>query len=103
MNHKSRYQNIIWCSLGFFILLVLMAVFHENGILNAFHFEQEQHKVKQGNEDLRKLNEKLRLEIAALKSDSYEIEKLAREKLNLIKPGDQVYYIVKTKNSLPPS
>ena len=89
-------------SLGFFLLLVLMAVFHENGILNAYRLEQEQLKMKNENEILRAMNEKFRLEIDALKSDPYEIEKIAREKLNLIKPGDQVYYIVQTKNPLTP-
>ena len=89
-------------SLGFFLLLVLMAVFHENGILNAYRLEQEQLKMKHENKILRARNEKFRLEIDALKSDPYEIEKIAREKLNLIKPGDQVYYIVQTKNSLVP-
>ncbi len=89
-------------SLGFFLLLVLMAVFHENGILNAYRLEQEQLKMKNENEILRARNEKFRLEIDALKSDPYEIEKIAREKLNLIKPGDQVYYIVQTKNPLTP-
>ncbi len=89
-------------SLGFFLLLVLMAVFHENGILNAYRLEQEQLKMKNENEILRARNEKFRLEIDALKSDPYEIEKIARERLNLIKPGDRVYYIVQTKNPLTP-
>ena len=89
-------------SLGFFLLLVLMAVFHENGILNAYRLEQEQLKMKHENKILRARNEKFRLEIDVLKSDPYEIEKIAREKLNLIKPGDQVYYIVQTKNPLVP-
>ena len=43
------------------------------------------------------------LEISDLKSDPYAIEKIAREKLNLTKPGDRVYHIVKTKKSLLPS
>ena len=89
-------------SLGFFLLLIFMAVFHENGILNAYRLEQEQLKMKNENEILRARNEKFRLEIDALKSDPYEIEKIAREKLNLIKPGDQVYYIVQAKNPLTP-
>ncbi len=89
-------------SLGFFLLLVLMVVFHENGILNAYRLEQEPLKMKNENEILRARNEKFRLEIDALKSDPYEIEKIAREKLNLIKPGDQVYYIVQKKNPLTP-
>ena len=101
MPKHSRYHKIFLLSLGFFLLLVLMAVFHENGILNAYQLEQKQFEIKQENENLMKKNKKLRLEIAGLKSDPYEIEKIAREKLNLIKPGDQVYHIVQTKKSLP--
>ena len=101
MPKHSRYHKIFLLSLGFFLLLVLMAIFHENGILNAYQLEQEQFEIKQENENLRNKNEKLRLEIAGLKSDPYEIEKIAREKLNLIKPGDQVYHIVQTQKSLP--
>ena len=101
MTENSQYQKILLLSLGFFLLLVLMAVFHENGILNAYRLEQEQLKMKHENESLRAKNDKFRLEINALKSDPYEIEKIARERLNLIKPGDQVYYIVQTKNPHP--
>ena len=97
MADNSRYQKIFLLSLGFFLLLVMMAIFHENGILNAYQLEQEQIKLKSENENLRIRNEKLRLEIAGLKSDPYEIEKIAREKLNLIKPGDRVYHIVRTQ------
>jgi len=53
MTESSRYQKILLLSLGFFLLLVLMAVFHENGILNAYRFEQEQLKMKHENENLR--------------------------------------------------
>ena len=104
MPKRSRYHKIFLLSLSFFLLLVLMAIFHENGILNAYQLEQDQFEIKQENENLRNKNEKLRLEIAGLKSDPYEIEKIAREKLNLIKPGDQVYHIVPTQkyfSSLP--
>ncbi len=102
MTDNSKYKKILLLSFGFFLLLVLMAVFHENGILNAYHLEQEQYKMKNENSDLRIRNDNLRSEIVALKSDPYEIEKIAREKLNLVKPGDQVYHIVQTKNPIPP-
>jgi cell division protein FtsB len=102
MTESSRHQKVLLLSLGFFLLLVLMAVFHENGILNAYQSEQDQIKMKNENESLEARNDKLRLEIKALKSDSYEIEKIAREKLSLIKPGDRVYHIVKSKNLLHP-
>lgn len=102
MTESSRYQKILFLSLGFFLLLILMAIFHENGILDAYYLEQEQIKVKNENKSLQAKNNKLRLEIKALKSDPYEIEKIAREKLSLIKPGDQVYHIVQSKNMLHP-
>ena len=101
MNINSNYQKIILLGLGFFMLLMIMAVFHENGILNAYRFEQEQVKMKEENDALRRQNISLQNNIRALKSDPYAIEKIAREKLNLVKTGDQVYRIVsaKTKHS----
>ena len=101
MTVNFRYQKIFLLSLGFFLLLLLMAVFHENGILNAYQLEQEQHKIISENENLRTKNEKLRMEIKGLKSDPYEIEKIAREKLHLVKSGDQVYHIVQPQKPLP--
>ena len=98
MKIDSNSQKIILLSLGFFMLLMIMAVFHENGILNAYRFEQEQVKMKKENEGLRQQNDLLMEEIISLKSDPYAIEKIAREKLNLAKAGDQVYRIVSTKN-----
>ena len=98
MKINSNSQKIILLSLGFFMLLMVMAVFHENGILNAYRFEQEQVKMKEENKGLRRQNDLLKEEIISLKSDPYAIEKIAREKLNLAKPGDQVYRIVSTQN-----
>ena len=98
MKIDSNSQKIILLSLGFFMLLMIMAVFHENGILNAYRFEQEQVKMKEENEGLRQQNDLLMEEIISLRSDPYAIEKIAREKLNLAKAGDQVYRIVSTKN-----
>ena len=98
MKIDSNSQKIILLSLGFFMLLMIMAVFHENGILNAYRFEKEQVKMKEENEGLRRQNNLLKEEIISLKSDPYAIEKIAREKLNLAKPGDQVYRIVPIQN-----
>ena len=84
------------------MLLMIMAVFHENGILNAYRFEQEQVKMKEENDALRRENILLQKNILALKSDPYEIEKIAREKLNLAVTGDQIYRIVTTQKKLSP-
>ena len=102
MDINSNYQKIILLGLGFFMLLMIMAVFHENGILNAYRFKQEQAKMKEDNEALRRQNILLQKNIRALKSDPYAIEKIAREKLNLAKTGDQIYRIVSIPKKLPP-
>ena len=101
VNINSNYQKTILLSLGFFMLLIIMAVFHENGILNAYRFEQKQVEMKKANGGLKQQNDLLRQEILALKSEPYEIEKIAREKLNLAKPGDQIYRIVLTQSKPP--
>ena len=103
VNINSNYQKTILLSLGFFMLLIVMAVFHENGILNAYRFEQEQVEMKEANGGLKQENNLLRQEIVALKSEPYEIEKIAREKLNLAKTGDLIYRIVSTQSEFPPT
>ena len=55
------------------MLLMIMAVFHENGILNAYRFEQEQVKMKEENEALRRQNNLLRKNIQALKYEEFMI------------------------------
>jgi cell division protein FtsB len=102
VNINSNYQKITLLSLGFFMLLIIMAVFHENGILNAYRFEQEQVKFEKANNGLKKQNDLLRQEITALKSDPYAIEKIAREMLNLAMSGDKVYRIVSTQSNFLP-
>ena len=41
---------------------------------------------------LREQNDALRREIKGLKEDSFFIEKVAREELNLVRPNEVVYY-----------
>ena len=99
MPKHSRYHKIFLLSLGFFLLLVLMAVFHENGILNAYQLEQKQFEIRQENETLRKNNAELRLEIISLKSDPYAIEKIARERFMMVRPGEKVFRVIDVKTA----
>ena len=84
----------------FFLLLVTVAVFHEDGILTIYEFENKQAQFKENNEILKKKNQVLRYEIDALKSDPFAIEILAREKLNMVRPGETVYQLVLPKKSV---
>jgi cell division protein FtsB len=100
MKNLSLYQRIILLTLTFFILVVVVAIFHENGILTVHEFEKELIEFGVSNETLKLDNQKLRFEIDALKSDPSSIEILAREKLNMVRPGETVYQIVPLENNL---
>ena len=104
MKNLSHYQRVIFLTLAFFALVIIVAVFHENGILTVHKFEQELSEFEANNENLNQKNEKLRFEIERLKSDPSSIEVLAREKLNMVRPGETVYQIIPLEKnlSLPP-
>jgi len=103
MKTFSLYQQIILLAVSFFLLIVMIAVFHENGILTIRDFENELVQFKAGNETLKNENEKLHKEIDSLKSDPFAVEILAREKLNLVRPGETVYQLVTEEEKKLPS
>ena len=100
MKKLSLYQRIILLTLAFFVLVVVVAIFHKNGILTVYEFGRELIEFDVSNETLRQKNQKLRFEIDALKSDPSSIEILAREKLNMVRPDETVYQIVPLENNL---
>ena len=94
MKNLSLYQRIILLTLSFFVLVFIVAIFHENGILTVNKFERELIEFDVSNKTLKQKNQNLRFEIDSLKSDPSAIEILAREKLNMVRPGETVYQIV---------
>ena len=102
MKKLSLYQKIILLSVAFCLLVILVAVFHEDGILTVNNFGHELVEFEARNDMLKRKNRLLRNEIDALKSDPFAVEILAREKLNLVRPGETVYQLVPQKKNLPP-
>ena len=100
MKKMNLYQRIIMLAVTFFLLVIVVAVFHEDGILTVLEFEDELAQFKENNENLKMKNQKLRLEIDALKSDPFSIEILAREKFNMVRTGETVYQLVPQEKSI---
>ena len=99
MRNLDLYQRIIFLTGMFFLLIIVVAVFHEDGILTIHEFENELIQFGASNESLKKENQKLRYEIDALKSDPFAVEILAREKLNMVRSGETIYQIVPQEKS----
>ena len=102
MKKFSLYQKIILLTLTFFLLIIIVAIFHEDGVLTIHEFENELVQFQANNENLKKENQMLRYEIDALKSDPFAIEVLAREKLSMVRDGEIIYqFVPREKLTLP--
>ena len=91
INNITRSQSILVMIFSFFFVMILVAVFHKDGILTVNGYKEEQEKLRESNETLVRENKQLAQEIHELKTDPFAIEKIAREKLNLVRPGETVY------------
>ena len=72
------------------VAMLLLAIFNDKGALQV---HAQATKLTAIEADIQKLdaeNEQLSVEIQALRSDATTIEKLAREELKLVKPGEIV-------------
>ncbi len=79
--------------------IVLAAVFSDKGFMNVYDFTEELDYLEKQNAALALENSRIRKEIIALKSDPFAVEMIARDKLNLVKPGETVYQIVRKDSS----
>jgi cell division protein FtsB len=95
----SRFKQTLALSLAFFAFLMLAAFFHDGGILTVFKLQDQMAEMRESNMSLSVKNASLLKEIEALKSNPLAIEKISREKLNLVKPGETVYQIVRNDSS----
>ena len=91
----TKAQKTLALGLVLILAMVLAAVFSDKGFMNVYDFTEELNYLKKTNATLAQENARIQKEIDALKSDPYAVEMLARDKLNLVKPGETVYQIVR--------
>lgn len=95
----TKAQKTLALGLILIVAITLAAVFSDKGFMNVYDFTEELDHLKQTNQTLAKENTHIQKEIEALKTDPYAVEMLARDKLNLVKPGERVYQIVRESSS----
>jgi cell division protein FtsB len=64
----------------------------EMGVVKYYRMNAHAHALRSEIDHLRTDNARLSREVAALKSDPAFIERLARDKIGLARPGEVVYY-----------
>jgi cell division protein FtsB len=73
------------------LLLLLVTIVGERGALHLWRLRGEKTQLDEQNYRLQRANEALRQKIARVRGDNRYLEKLAREELNLVRPGEVVY------------
>lgn len=79
--------------------LVIIFIFGDHGIFQLYKLKQERKEVQEHITQLRENRETLIAEKNRLENDLEYIEKLAREKYRMAKPGEKVFKVVPKKES----
>jgi cell division protein FtsB len=95
VDHKSLTQGVIVrIAFGVFglltIAMLLLATFNDKGALQVHAQATKLNTIEAEIQKLDAENKQLSTEIQALRTDATTIERLAREELKLVKPGEVV-------------
>jgi len=95
-NKISNIEKVILSVLLLTAAVVIMAaVFGKHGLLTYMELNVRYQSMQDETARLKDENARLKTEIEALKSDPEAIERVAREELGMIKPGEVLYRIKK--------
>ena len=73
---------------------ISLLVFSDRGLINLWSLKKEKQEIQNEINDLRNQIAMLEKEEEKLKFDEKYIEKIAREKFKMVKPGERVFKIV---------
>lgn len=79
------------------ITLLIIFVFGDHGLLQLYKMKRERATVQAHIVQLRKERERVTAEKNRLENDLQYIEKLARERYRMVKPGEKVYKVISKK------
>jgi cell division protein FtsB len=81
----------LYLLLSLIVLLSVYTIVGERGVFHLWRLRGEKAKLDEQNFSLQKENEALRQRISRLRHDDFYLEKIAREELNLVRPGEVIY------------
>ena len=92
---NEAQKKLVKVSLGLiWAFMILTFVFGDHGILQLYKLKREKTKIQDHIIELREEKEELVLEKHRLENDLDYIEKLAREKYRMAKPGEKVFKVI---------
>ena len=88
---KGYNRGILIPILLLLSVMIFFTFFGEKGLLQVYRLRSELKEIERVNMELRRENERLRVEIDNLRTNKKYIEELARRELGLVKKGEIVY------------
>ncbi len=92
-------RYFFWLVGGLSFLLLGTAVLGRDGVLAVIVNQRRTRNLRADNSALRESNRNLKKQIQSLRSDLTSVERIAREDLGLVKPGETVYEFIPAGNS----
>ena len=93
--HISK-RHLLYFLGGVILLLAVVTVVGERGAIHLWRLRGEKSRIDEQNYRLQKENEALRQRVSRIRNDNHYLEKLAREELNLVRPGEVIYRFPKS-------
>jgi cell division protein FtsB len=94
MLHEKQHRLVIGGGIGCFLLLSLLAMAGERGFFEVYRYSRQLQRVEDRIRTLEEENKRLQRQVTGLRSDPYQVEKLAREDLGLARPDEIIFEIV---------
>jgi cell division protein FtsB len=85
---SSQYLRAVG---AFLILLLLLSLFSHRGLISLYRLYRTEQHLRVQIEEAKAKNAALKQEVSSWQEDLGKIEKVAREELGLVKPGELVY------------
>jgi len=97
-SRNARWKKL-FAAAGILLCLYLSAtfIFGEMGLVKYYRMKEQYAALMEGVAVLKQDNVRLRKDVYSLKNDTAYLERVARDKLGLARPGEIVYYYDDTK------
>ena len=88
-----KYKGTLAACAVALILFTVAAVFGDHGLVHLLRLRGEQQELEHLAFNLQQRNEQLRQQVRRLTTDDWYLEKLARERLGLVKKDEMIYRV----------
>lgn len=92
-SRSARWKKLLVVAVSLLLLYLSASfIFGEMGLLKYYLMKEQYSGLTEDIERLKRDNVRLRREVYSLKYDAAYLERIARDKLGLARPGEMVYY-----------